>query len=174
MQDYNQYEALTVKDTFIVSNYSSTKVIDEKEMKLCSKKSRANEFISMWKDKYNSTLGKDFGGESMSKGQQQKLALARTFYREAPIMILDEPTAAVDAESEIEIFEELEKIPRTVSILYISHDMATIKKADRIMLIEDGKIVENGNHDELMGVDGHYARIYNAQLQNLTKVTTTA
>ena len=86
-------------------------------------------------------------------------------------MILDEPTAAIDAESEIEIFEELENLPRTVSILYISHDMATIKKADKIMLIEDGKIVENGDHNQLMKKRGHYARIYNAQLNNLTKKT---
>ena len=171
MQDYNLYHALTVNESFIVSNYSKTQVLDEKRMKLSGKKSKADEFIGKWKDKYDNMIGKAFGGEEMSRGQAQKMALARAFYREAPIMILDEPTAAIDAESEIEIFEELEKIPRTVSILYISHDMATIKKADRIMLIEDGKIVENGNHDELIEKDKHYARIYNAQLNNLTKAT---
>ncbi len=171
MQDYNNYEALTVEETFIVSSYSNNTDLDNKRMKQSSRKSSANEFIEKWENKYDSIIGKDFGGESMSKGQQQKMALARTFYRKTPIMILDEPTAAVDVESEIEIFEELEKLPRDVSILYISHDMATIKKADRIMLIENGNIVENGNHDELMEKNGHYARIYNAQLNNLTKTT---
>ena len=171
MQDFNHYPSITVKESFLISNFSSKNKIDEKKILSSSEKSRADEFIKKWDKKYDAMLGKSFGGESLSKGQAQKLAIARTFYREASVMILDEPTAAIDAESEIEIFEELEKIPRTVSILYISHDMATIKKADRIMLIEDGKIVENGDHNQLMKKKGHYARIYNAQLQNLTKPT---
>ena len=169
MQDYNTYNSLSVKESFVVSNFNNNSEVNEKRLKSSAKKSRANEFIEKWDKKYEAVLGKDFDGESLSKGQNQKMSLARTFYREAPVMILDEPTAAIDAESEIEIFEELEKISRDISILYISHDMATIKKADRVMLIEDGKIVENGSHDELMAVDGHYARIYNAQLSNLTK-----
>lgn len=171
MQDYNYYSSLTLREAVTVSNLCRDDKIDEARFIESLRKSKADQFVDKWDKKHDAMLGKSFDGESLSKGQAQKLALARTFYKEASVMILDEPTAAIDAESEIEIFEELEKIPRTVSILYISHDMATIKKADRIMLIEDGKIVENGNHDELIKNDGHYARIYNAQLQNLTKET---
>ncbi len=171
MQDYNKYTSLTLKESLLVCNLGRKSKLDENRFLESLRKSKADEFVEKWDNKYDSMLGKEFAGESLSKGQAQKLALARTFYKEASVMILDEPTAAIDAESEIEIFEELEKIPRTVSILYISHDMATIKKADRIMLIEDGKIVENGDHDTLIKKKGHYARIYNAQLQNLTKAT---
>jgi ATP-binding cassette subfamily B protein len=171
MQDYNKYTSLTLKESVMVSNFDRERKLNKKRFLASLKKSGADDFVKKWKNKYDSMLGKEFDGESLSKGQAQKLALARAFYKEASVMILDEPTAAIDTESEIEIFEELEKIPRTVSILYISHDMATIKKADRIMLIEDGKIVENGDHNHLMKKKGHYARIYNAQLQNLTKST---
>ena len=171
MQDYNNYKALTLKDSIMLSNMSREENLDEKRMISSLKKSKADVFVNQWEKKFDAMLGKSYNGESLSKGQSQKLALARTFYKEASVMILDEPTAAIDAESEIEIFEELENLPRTVSILYISHDMATIKKADKIMLIEDGKIVENGDHNQLMKKRGHYARIYNAQLNNLTKKT---
>lgn len=171
MQDYNHYSGITLAESVMISDYGKSNKINIKRLKEALKKSRASEFVNKWDKKTDAMLGKSFGGESLSNGQAQKLALARTFYKDSSIMILDEPTAAVDAESEIEIFEELEKISRTVSVLYISHDMATIKKADRVMLIENGKIVENGNHDELIKKDGHYARIYNAQLNNLTKET---
>ena len=169
MQDYNKYTSLTLKESILVSNLDREDKLNKKRFMESLRKSGADEFVKKWNNKYDSMLGKEFNGESLSKGQAQKLALARTFYKQASVMILDEPTAAIDAESEIEIFEELENLPRTISILYISHDMATIKKADRIMLIENGKIVENGNHDKLMEKEGHYARIYNAQLNNLTK-----
>jgi len=171
MQLYNVYNSSTIKDSIMVSNYARSNKINNKRFMESIKKSGADVFVKKWKDKYDSVIGKIYGGESLSTGQMQKMALARTFYKECSVMILDEPTAAIDAESEIEIFEELEKLPRTISVLYISHDMATIKKADRVILIEDGKVVENGNHDELMKKDGHYARIYNAQLNNLTKST---
>jgi ABC-type multidrug transport system fused ATPase/permease subunit len=171
MQLYNVYNSSTVKDSIMVSNYARTDKVDNKKFMESIKKSGADVFIKKWKDKYDSVIGKIYGGESLSTGQMQKMALARTFYKDCSLMILDEPTAAIDAESEIEIFEELEKLPRTISVLYISHDMATIKKADRVILIENGGIAESGNHNELMEKDGHYARIYNAQLNNLTKET---
>ena len=169
MQDFNQYQSLTVKESLMISNLSKTGELDKYRFMSSLKKSGASDFIEKWENKYDSVIGKNFGGESLSKGQAQKMALSRTFYKEASVMILDEPTAAIDVESEISIFEELEKLPRTTSVFYISHDMATIKKADRVILIEDGKITENGSHDELMAQNGHYARIYNDQLDNLTK-----
>ena len=168
-QDFNVYNSLTVKDSLMIADFARTNKLNNKRFMDSIKKGGADKFIKTWKDKYDSLLGKSYGGESLSRGQMQKLALARTFYKQSSFMILDEPTAAIDAEAEIEIFEELEKLPRTISILYISHDMATIKRADRVMLIEDGKIVENGNHDELMKINGHYARIYTGQLNSLTK-----
>ncbi len=167
MQDFNIYTALTLRESLMICNLDRSNKIDEERFIASLKKSKADEFVEKWDNKYDSMLGKEFAGESLSKGQAQKLALARAFYKEASVMILDEPTASIDAESEIGIFEELENLPRTVSILYISHDMATIRKADKIMLIEDGKIVESGNHDELIDFNRHYARIFNSQLNNL-------
>ncbi len=163
MQSYTEYE-LTVREAIAVSQDPENR--DDDRVKESAEKSQAMEFISKYEHGLDAQLGKDFGGVTPSGGQKQKLALARTFYRKAPIVILDEPTAAIDAESEIEIFKELEKLPSTVTAIFISHDMGTIMRADRIILLKDGGVEEDGTHAELMKKrNGRYRKMYEGQVK---------
>lgn len=117
-----------------------------------------------WEDQYNQQLGKDLtGGIEPSHGQWQKLALARTFYRDALIFVLDEPTASVDAESEEAIFAKLERLPKTKTVILISHRFSTVRRAKQIVVIEGGSITEKGSHEELLSQNKTYARLFALQ-----------
>lgn len=166
MQDYSSYN-FTVKDSITVSD--SGKPYDDDRMKNSAKQSKANEFIEEWKGGYDEQLGKNFKGKEPSKGQRQKLALARTLYRKAHILLLDEPTAAVDAESEIQIFKTLDNYSKDVTAIYISHDFSTIRRADRIIVLEKGEIIEDGSHEELMATPKVYSRLFTEQVNSYTK-----
>jgi len=130
-----------------------------------SKKAGSHEFIMGLEKGYDTQLGKEFeGGVEPSVGQWQKLALARLFYKNPQVWILDEPTASIDAVAEIEIFNELEKLPKDKTVILISHRFNTVKNADKIIVIEHGKIAEMGSHEELMNIpDGHYKNLFNSQ-----------
>ena len=109
-------------------------------------------------------MGKQFkGGVELSIGQWQKIAIARAFYESAPILILDEPTSAIDAETEYQIFKNLDKAYKNKSLLLISHRFSTVRSADRILVIHDGEITEEGNHEELMVKNGEYSRMFKKQ-----------
>lgn len=159
-QDYTTFE-FPVKDLIAFGNTSQ--LPKQKAIISAAENSEADEFINEWKDKYNQMIGRDFDGVEPSKGQKQKLALARTWYRNAPIIILDEPTSAVDAESEQKIFDKIESLPKTTSAILISHRFSTVKKADIILVVEEGTIKEKGNHKDLMKLDGRYADLFNLQ-----------
>ncbi len=114
--------------------------------------------------KYDQILGRTFeGGIDLSTGQWQKVALARGFYRNAAVLVLDEPTAAIDAKAESEIFKRVEKLSKNKTVLIISHRFSTVRNADRIYVIKDGKISESGSHKELMDVGGTYATLFKLQ-----------
>lgn len=126
----------------------------------------AHSFIAEFPDGYAQQLGRDFtGGVEPSGGQWQKLAIARALYREASVLVLDEPTAAVDAESEAKIFEALESLPDTQTVILISHRFSTVRHADQIVVIEDRTISEAGTHDELLAQGGTYARLFGSQAE---------
>lgn len=113
---------------------------------------------------YNQMLGKTFaGGVDLSAGQWQKVALARAFFRDAPILVLDEPTASIDAKSEAKIFNQVENLPANKTVIIISHRFSTVRNADKIYLIDKGKIKEEGNHEQLMRRNGIYASLFNLQ-----------
>ncbi len=130
-----------------------------------AKQAGAHEFIETWEKGYEQMIGRDFEGEELSKGQLQKISLARVFYREPKLMILDEPTASIDAEAERKMFDQLEASSRDKTVLLISHRFSTLRNADRICVISGGTITELGSHDDLMKNDGDYARLFRMQAE---------
>lgn len=137
---------------------------DEQAMIEAAEKSGASEFIEQLPKKYDQMLGKEFeDGEELSGGQWQKLAIARAFYEEPPVLILDEPTSAIDAEAEYEIFNNLERQYKNKTLILISHRFSTVRNANKIIVIDRGKIVENGSHEELMNLNGEYAKLFSIQ-----------
>jgi ABC-type multidrug transport system fused ATPase/permease subunit len=108
-------------------------------------------------------IGVEFGGIEPSKGQRQKLAIARALYRTPQLLILDEPTASIDSESASVIFNEIESLPDNTSAILISHNFATIKRASKIIVLENGSIKEHGTHEDLVNKKGVYAEAFNKQ-----------
>jgi ATP-binding cassette, subfamily B, bacterial len=125
----------------------------------------ATPFIESLPEGFESQLGKWFkNGRELSGGQWQKIALARAFMRSsADILVLDEPTAAMDAAAEAKIFEHFRGLTRNRIAILISHRFSTVRMADQIVVIEGGKIIERGSHEELMALGGHYAHLFSLQ-----------
>ena len=129
-----------------------------------AKKSESDSFIREWEKNYDQMLGSHYpGGLDPSVGQWQKLALARTFYREPLVYILDEPTSSIDAEAEEKIFERLESVTGDKTVILISHRFSTVRRADKIMVIEEGDISEYGAHEELLAEKGTYEHLFRLQ-----------
>ncbi len=115
---------------------------------------------------YDTVLSRLFtGGTDLSGGQWQRVALARSFYRDAPLLILDEPSAALDPRAEHELFSTLRDALRGRTALFISHRFSTVRGADRIYVLHEGEIVEQGTHDQLVSLDGRYAELFRLQTQ---------
>jgi ATP-binding cassette subfamily B protein len=111
-------------------------------------------------------LGKWFDkGHELSGGQWQKIALGRAFMRNGDVLVLDEPTSALDAEREYEIFQRFRDLTDGKMALLISHRFSTVRMADRIAVLEGGKVIELGSHRELLAIDGTYARLFNLQAE---------
>ncbi|MBI5421332.1 MAG: ABC transporter ATP-binding protein [Parcubacteria group bacterium] len=161
-QDYARYHFL-VKETISAGRTSDTLSLER--VKKAAQSSEADAFIDAWEQKYEQMLGKDFtGGVEPSIGQWQKLALARTFYRNPSILILDEPTSSIDAEAEAKIFEKLEQLPKDKTVILISHRFSTVRQADTIAVIEEGMLRELGTHEKLVKKRGGiYARLFKLQ-----------
>jgi subfamily B ATP-binding cassette protein MsbA len=99
----------------------------------------------------------------LSGGERQRLAIARAFLRDAPILILDEPTSALDSETERLIFDAIQRLARGRTTFIIAHRLSTARRADRILLLSAGEIIESGTHEELLARHGQYARLHNLQ-----------
>jgi subfamily B ATP-binding cassette protein MsbA len=126
-----------------------------------AKAANAHEFISALPNGYDSVIGEM--GMQLSGGQRQRLAIARAVLKNAPILILDEATSSLDAESERLVQDALEKLMAKRTTIVIAHRLSTIRKADRIVVMVDGSISEEGRHDELLHKNGEYSRLYAIQ-----------
>lgn len=162
-QDYATYH-FQVKNVIAMGRRNGSPDADMEKVEAAAHMSEADTFIREWETGYDQMIGKEFTkGIDPSKGQLQKLALARSFYRDPTLMILDEPTASIDAEAEAAIFERLESLPENKTIILISHRFSTVRTADQICVMKDGGIEELGTHDELIKLDKTYARLFNLQ-----------
>lgn len=172
-QDYNTYGMLSANENIYIG--APFKKYKQSEIEAAAHKAQADTFINDFDNKYDQILNKRFeNGTNPSKGQWQKLALARMFYRDTPILIFDEPTSSIDAEAEYKIFERIYEFVENKTVIIISHRFSTVRNAQTIYVVDDGEIVECGTHEDLMKLNGQYAKSFNLQasgyLSNTQKI----
>ena len=126
-----------------------------------AKKACCHDFISRLPDGYDTVIGE--GGESLSGGEKQRISIARAIMKDSPVIILDEATANVDPENEKELTEAIKALMENKTIIMIAHRLKTVRHADQILVVDSGKIVQKGRHEELIKQDGIYKRFVNAR-----------
>jgi ATP-binding cassette subfamily B protein len=160
-QDFVRYE-MTARENILVGRIDRPK--DQSEIEFAAHKSLADTVVRKLEGGYDQMLGRRFeGGVELSGGEWQKIALARAYLRDAQLLILDEPTAALDAKSELEVFERFAELTTGKMALLISHRFSTVRMADRIVVLSGGRLTEEGNHRELMERGGLYAEMFEMQ-----------
>jgi ATP-binding cassette subfamily B protein len=166
-QDYVDYQA-TAAENIGLGNVPQ--IADRDAVVTASKQAGSDDLIAGLPAGYDTALGKWFdAGVNLSGGEWQKVALARSFMREdAKILLLDEPTSALDAQAEFDLFERLRALTHGRTAVYISHRFSTVRRADRIVFLEQGQLVEEGTHAELMALGGRYARLFRMQASAYT------
>ncbi len=138
------------------------------EIMAAAREAEADEFIRVMPQGYDAPIGER--GVTLSGGQRQRLALARAFLKNSPILILDEPTAALDAETEAAVLRALDRLRQRHTVFVVAHRLSTVRQADLLLVMHDGQIVERGKHDELAARGGHYARVCELQFGEQQKV----
>ena len=160
-QDFMRYE-MTARENIKVGRIDAEH--DDREIEFAAHKSLADTVVAKLAGGYDQMLGRRFeGGVELSGGEWQKMALARAYLRDAQLLILDEPTAALDAKSELEVFERFAELTTGKMALLISHRFSTVRMADRIVVLQGGRLIEEGNHASLMEAGGTYAEMFEMQ-----------
>jgi ATP-binding cassette subfamily B protein len=160
-QDFVQYD-MTVRENIGFARVEE--LCNEERIRIAAHQSGIAPVIEDLPGQYDAMLGRTFqDGNQLSFGQWQKVALARAFMRQAPIVVLDEPTASIDAKAEMEIFDRFREIAKNTTALLIAHRFSTVRIADHIIVIQNGQIIEEGNHESLMGTGGTYAHLFALQ-----------
>ncbi len=160
-QDFMRYE-MTASENIAIGRIDQLTNVDL--LRVAARKSLADEVIDRLPARYDQMLGRRFEtGVDLSGGEWQKVALARAYLRDAQLVILDEPTAALDARSELAVFRRFAELTEGKSALFISHRFSTVRMADRIVVLHNGMISEEGSHDELARLGGRYAEMFEMQ-----------
>ncbi len=166
-QDYNNYNFLTAEENIYIGK--SYEPFDDFKMRVSVQTADAMDFINEYPNKFKQILDPRYkGGIKPSTGQWQKLAIARFLYRNAPLVIFDEPTASIDASSEYKIFNSIYDFFEKKTVIIISHRFSTVRNADRIIVLDNGDIVEDGTHKELMEKKGKYYESFSLQAKGYT------
>ena len=150
-------------------NVAASETYDAKRAKMCLKEAGLESKIKQMTNPLETYLFKDFdeNGIELSGGEAQKIAIARAFYKDASIIIMDEPTAALDPIAEYEIYSKLDQIPRSKSVIYISHRLSSCHFCDNIIVFHRGKLVQTGNHNKLLtDTEGKYHELWSLQAQH--------
>ena len=149
--------ATTIRENI---SYGSPDAAPE-HIEAAAKAANAYDFIMALPQGFDTVVGER--GGTLSGGQRQRIAIARAVLRNAPVLVLDEPTAALDAASEEQVMGALDRLMHRRTTLIIAHRLATVRQADTIVVMENGKIIEQGSHQDLMAANGHYARLVQLQ-----------
>lgn len=160
-QDFIHYQ-LTARENVGFGRVENATDIDS--IVRAARQAGAHEYLDRLPQGYETTLSRMFkGGQDLSIGQWQRVAIARAFFRDAPFIILDEPTASLDPRAEHELFEALRDLLAGRTVLFISHRLSTVRSADRIYVLHEGEVSEHGTHDELMALGARYAELFSLQ-----------
>jgi len=165
--DFRKSVALVPQDPVIFAATAKENIrfgqpdASDADIEKAAKAAAAHDFLMKLPQGYDTYVGER--GVMLSGGQKQRIALARAIWRDAPVLLLDEATSALDAESEVAVQNAVEVLSKDRTTLVVAHRLATVKKADRIIVFEDGRIVATGTHDDLVAEGGLYARL--ARLQ---------
>jgi ATP-binding cassette subfamily B protein len=162
-QDYGKYQ-VTVDQSVRLGRAGKA---DAQSVHSALFAARATDFVQALREGEDTQLGEVWGGAGLSGGQWQRLALARVYLRDANVWILDEPSSAIDAETEVELFDQLRRTSRTRSTIIVSHRAWTLRGMDRIYVMDMGRIVESGDFEELVNRNGLFARLFREQTINL-------
>lgn len=171
-QDFGKY-AVSIRENIAFGDYSEN--IDDEAIQAAAKQSGADEFIDNLPLGLDTPLMRYFedSGLELSIGQWQKLSVARAFYADSDILILDEPTASLDAIAEQEIFRQFDNLRKDKTTIFVSHRLSSATTADKIIVLEDGEIIETGDHRTLMAQNGEYSRLFSTQAKRYLETADT-
>ena len=151
----------TIRENIMFGRKDAT----EEEMIDAAKKAGCHDFIEVLPDGYDTIIGE--GGSTLSGGEKQRISIARAMLKKAPILLLDEPTASLDAKNEVLVQNAIDELVKNTTVIMIAHRLKTIQNADNIIVLDRGKVSEQGRHAELMQKNGLYAKLWNMQAKSI-------